>query len=171
MITILADFSPIKPDLGLILWTTIIFCLFWWLMKKYAFGPIAEALIVRENDIQGALDEAKKAKEEMANMQAENEALLQKAREERAALLKEAKDTKNSIISEAKKKAKDEANKIVSEARTEIDNQKKAAIAEVKNQVGDMAIQIAEKILRNELKGDKDQEKFVTTLIKEINAN
>jgi len=150
----LVSFAPLQPTPGLALWSLVIFLLFWFLMSKYAFKPIMQGLKKRETDIQSALDEAKKAKEEMANLQAENESLLQQAREERAAMLKEAKDTKNQIVTEAKDKAKVEANKIIADARLEIENQKKAAIADVKNQAGTLALDIAEKVLRKELKGD-----------------
>jgi len=130
-----------------------------------------QGLKKRETDIQSALDEAKKAKEEMANLQAENESLLQQAREERAAMLKEAKDTKNQIVTEAKDKAKVEANKIIADARLEIENQKKAAIADVKNQAGTLALDIAEKVLRKELKGDPQQVSYVNQLVSEISNN
>ena len=86
-------------------------------------------------------------------------------------MLKEAKDTKNQIIAEAKDKAKVEANKIVADARVDIDNQKKAAIAEVKNQAGTLALDIAEKVLRKELKGDNDQVAYVNKLVGEISKN
>ena len=167
----LVDFNPIKPDAGLIIWTTIIFLLFWGLIGRFAFRPIAEALKIRSNDIQNALDEAKKAKEEMANLQAQNEQLLQKAREERAEMLKEAKETKNKIIAEAKEKAKADANKIVSDARQEIENQKKSALAEVKSEAGLIALNIAEQVIRKELKGDQEQVAFVNQLVSEINKN
>ena len=170
-VIILADFSPIKPDFGLILWTAIIFCLFWGLIGWKAFGPIARALKSRESDIQGALDEAKKAREEMADLRSENEQLLQQAREERAQMLKEAKDTKNKIIAEAKSRAKEDANKIISDAKVEIENEKKAALAEVKDKVGLMALEIAEKVIRKQLSTDKEQENFVNQLVKEINQN
>lgn len=165
----LADFSVIKPDAGLIFWTTVFFIIFWWLMSKFAFKPIANALKKRELDIQNALDEAKKAKEEMSNLKAENEKLLMQAREERANILKEAKDTKNAIINEAKDKAKEEANKIVVNAKAEIENSKKAALLEVKNQVGAMALDIAERVIKKELQGNKEQESFVDSLVKELN--
>ena len=61
---LLADFSPIKPDFGLLFWTTIIFGLFWWLIGRFAFRPIANALKERQNDIQDSLDEAKKLAKE-----------------------------------------------------------------------------------------------------------
>lgn len=164
-------FAPFQPTPGLAIWTVVIFLLFWFIFGKYAFGPILRGLESRETDIQSALDEAKKAKEEMANLQAENESLLQQAREERATMLKEAKDVKNTIISEAKDKAKAEANKIISDARLEIENQKKAAIADVKNQAGSLALDIAEKVLRKELKGDSEQVTYVNKLVSEISNN
>jgi len=167
----LVSFAPFQPTPGLALWSLIIFLLFWFLMSKYAFKPIMQGLKKRETDIQSALDEAKKAKEEMSNLQAENESLLQQAREERAAMLKEAKDTKNQIVTEAKDKAKVEANKIIADARLEIENQKKAAIADVKNQAGTLALDIAEKVLRKELKGDPQQVSYVNQLVSEISKN
>ncbi len=165
----LFDFSVIKPDVGLLLWTTIFFLLFWGLIGKFAFRPIANALKKRENDIQNALDEAKRAKEEMDNMKSENEKLLVEARQERLNLLKEAKETKTAIINEAKDKAKEEAAKIVATSMVEIENQKKVALSEVKNQVGAMALDIAEKVIRKELAGTKDHESFVDSLVKELN--
>ncbi len=171
MMTLLVDFSPIKPDLGLILWTTIIFGLFWGIIGKFAFRPIAEALKTRKNDIQAALDEAKKAHEEMQNLQVKNEQLLQEARGERTKLLNEAKETKNSIIKEAKTKAKEEASKIVESAQREIENQKNVAIEEVKKEVGTMAIDIAEKILRKNLQSDTEQQSFVKELVDQMSQN
>lgn len=171
MYLFLVDFNPIKPDAGLIIWTTIIFLLFWGLIGKFAFRPIAEALKTRANDIQSALDEAKKAKEEMNNLKAENDLLLQQAREERAAMLRDAKDTKNQIISEAKDRAKSDANKIIADARQEIENQKKAALAEVKSEAGLIALNIAEQVLRKELKSDAEQQAFVNKLVSEISKN
>ena len=129
----LADFSVIKPDPGLFFWSCVIFALFWIIIGRFAFRPIAEALKKREDDIQSALDESVKAREEMAKMKAENEALLAQAREERSQMLKEAKETRDGMIKDAKDGAKQEANKILSQAKVEIENQKKQAITEVKS--------------------------------------
>ncbi len=167
----LADFSVIKPDFGLFFWSCLIFILFWTLIGRFAFRPIAEALKKREDDIQGALDEAVKTREEMAKMKAQNEALLAEAREERNRMLKEAKETKDSIIKDAKEGAKEEANKILTTAKLEIENQKKLAIQEVKNEAGLMALDITEKLLRTELKDRESQKKLVESLVKEINLS
>lgn len=165
------DFSPIKPDVGLFLWTTIIFLIFWLLIGKLAFKPIKDALKKRSTDIQDALDQAEKAKEEMTNLKAENDKILAQAREERSAILREAKETKDSIIKEAREGAKAEASKILTSAKMEIDNQKKAAITEVKNMTGQMAVQIAEKVLRADLSDASKQDALVGNLMDELNLN
>jgi F-type H+-transporting ATPase subunit b len=170
MITLL-NFTPFQPSPGLAIWSLIIFLLFWWIMSKVAFKPIAEALEQRENSIQDSLDAAKKAREEMSSLKAENEKILAEAREEKAKILQEAKEIKNQTIAEAKERAKEEANKIIVNAKNEIENQKKAAIAEIKTQVGGMAIDIAEKLVKKELKGNAEHEAFVKTLVNEINLN
>ena len=162
-------FAPFHPAPGLAIWSLIIFGIFWWLMAKYAFGPIARSLEKRDQDIQNALDEAKKAREEMSNLHTENERLLIEAREERAKILKEAKEVKNEIIAEARESAKEESSRIITSARAEIESQKKAALLEVKNQVGAMALDIAEKVIRKQLEQDKEQTAYVEKLVKELN--
>jgi len=171
MLFFLADFSVIKPDFGLLLWTTVFFLLFWLLIGKLAFKPIAQALKKREDTIKDSLDEAQKAKEEMAQLKAENEVILAEAREERAKIIKEAKEAKNTMINDAKVKAKDEAQRIVTSAKQEIENEKQAALIEVKNKVGLMATEIAEKVIKKELKGQSEHESFVNQLVKEIKLN
>jgi F-type H+-transporting ATPase subunit b len=167
----LADFSVIKPDPGLLLWTSIIFLLFWFIMSRFAFKPIGESLKKREMDIQSSLDEAKRAREEMSNLKAENETLLAQAREERSAILKEAKDAKDEIIAEAKERANAEYKRKVESAIQDIENQKLAAMVALKNQAGQMAVEIAEKLLRKELSNKAEQEAYAKSLADTINLN
>ena len=167
----LADFNVLKPEPGLLFWTLIIFSTFWFLMSRFAFKPIGEALKQRETDIQSALDEAKKAREEMSHLQAENEKLLAQAREERSAILKEAKEAKEEIIAEAKERANAEYKRKVESALQDIENQKMAAMTDLKNKAGQMAIEIAEKILRKELANSPDQVAFAQNLANQIKLN
>lgn len=167
----LADFSVIKPDPGLLIWTTIIFGLFWFLMSRFAFKPIAESLKTREQDIQNSLDEAKRAREEMSHLQAENEKLLAQAREERTQILKEAKEAKEEIIAEAKERANAEYKRKVESAIQDIENQKQAAMVTLKNQAGQLAIDIAEKVLRKELADKAAQETYAKSLAESIKLN
>jgi F-type H+-transporting ATPase subunit b len=170
MITLL-NFTPFQPSPGLAIWSLVIFVLFWWLMSKFAFKPIAEALEQRENDIQNALDSAKMAREEMSSLKAENDKILAEAREEKSKILQEAKEIKNQTIAEAKDKAKEEANKIIAASKLEIENQKKAAIAEIKNQVGSMAVEIAEKLVKKDLASNADQTSYAKKLVDDFNLN
>lgn len=164
----LADLEVIKPDPGLILWTSVVFLLVYGLLSRFAFRPIQQALQKREQDIQNSLDEAKRAREDMANLKAANEELLRQAQEERVKILKEAKEAKESIISEAREKAKQEARKVAEVAKQDIEHQKMEAIVDLKNQVGAMSLQIAERILRKELQGDKAQEEYAQKLVQEL---
>ncbi|MCB0645115.1 MAG: F0F1 ATP synthase subunit B [Saprospiraceae bacterium] len=164
-------FSVFQPSPGLAVWSLLIFVLFWTIAGRFAFKPIAKALEKRQNDIQHALDSAKLAREEVSDMKAENEKLLAQAREERSKILQEAKDLKNQIVNEAKEKAKEEATKIINNAKQEIDNQTKAAVADAKSKLGAMSVEIAEKLIRRELKSNADHDAYVKGLVDEMNLN
>lgn len=161
----------IKPEIGLVVWTTLSFLLLLFVLAKYAWKPILGAIRKREQTINDSLATAERVKAEMAQLQSENEALLAKAREERALMLKEARDTKDRIINEAKEQAKVEANKIVLDAQAAIQAQKMAAITDVKNQVGTLVIEVAEKVLRRELGNKGEQETFIKQLTNEVKLN
>lgn len=171
MMFFLADFSVIQPDIGLIFWTSILFLILWFILGRVGFKPIQKALKERENSIEDALKQAEKARQEMAKLNAENEKILAQAREERSKILKEAKALSNNMIADAKDKAKVEANKIISNAKIEIENQKRAAITELKNRAGIMALDIAEKVIKERLHGNRQQEAFVQKLVNEIELN
>ena len=147
----------IKPEIGLIFWMSISFLMVLFILGKYAWPMILKALKEREESISNALNSARKAKEEMAALNADNEKLIIQARGERDLLLKEARDTRDSIVAEARNKAQSEANKIMTQMRETINNEKMAALTELKNQVAAMSIEIAEKILRHELSNDEKQ--------------
>lgn len=161
----------VTPALGLVFWTTLAFLVVLFMLKKMAWKPILESIQQREKTISDSIEAAKNMQEEMARLKSSNEDLLKKAREERDALLKEARETKDAIIAEAKSKAASEGDRIVAAAREQIKNEKLAAIAELKNQVAVLSIDIAEKILRNELSKDEKQKTLVNNLVEEINLN
>ena len=167
----LVDFSVLVPDPGLIFWTSLVFIVVYFLLSRVALKPIQSALKDRENSIQESLDEAKKAREEMKNLKAENEALIKQAQEERTLILREAKEMKDNIINEAKEKAKEEAQRIVASAKNDIENKRLEMMTNVKNQMGLFAVEIAEKLTRKEIAGKADNEKLVNSLIDEIKLN
>jgi len=159
------------PSFGLIFWTLLAFVIVVLILKKFAWKPILQSLNDREKTISDSLATAERMKAEMAQMKSENEALLAKAREERAQMLKEARDTKDRIINEAKDQAKTEAGKIITDARAAIETQKMAAITDLKNQVGNLVIEVSEKILRRQLENKSEQESYIRQLAAEVKMN
>jgi F-type H+-transporting ATPase subunit b len=159
------------PSFGLIIWTLLVFLIVFFILKKFAWKPILSSLKQREHTIADSLATAEKVKAEMAQLKNENEALLAKAREERAQLLKEARDMKDKIINEAKEQAKVEANKIIVDAQSAIQQQKMAALTEVKNQVGQLVIEVSEKVLRRQLSNNAQQEDYIKQLANEVKLN
>ncbi|NNF01555.1 MAG: F0F1 ATP synthase subunit B [Bacteroidia bacterium] len=161
----------IKPEFGLLFWMAITFLIVLFLLKKFAWKPILQALKEREESIQSSLDEAKTARQEMANLVSDNERLLNEARAERDVILKEAREAKDKIISEARERASVEETRLLGLARQEIQNEKMAAITELKNQVASMSIDIAEKIIKQRLSNDDAQKQLVTDLVEEASVN
>ena len=161
----------ISFDPGLIIWTTIIFILLLVLLKKFAWKPILNAVDERNKSIEDALKSADKAKQEMALLNSDNERILTEAKAQRDILLKEARDIKDGIINEAKQKANKEADKILNSAKEQIANEKMKAITELKNSVAVLSIDIAEKVLKRELKEKANQEEFIEGTLKNSELN
>ena len=161
----------VTPDIGLLFWMLVSFSFVLFLLKKYAWKPILTMLKEREESIQHALDAAKNAKEEIAALQASNETILKEAKIERDKMLKEGREMKDAIIAEAKSKASKEAEKHLASARESIQNEKMAAVTELKNQVAKLSIEIAEKILREELSSTDKQKTLVNNLLQDIHLN
>jgi F-type H+-transporting ATPase subunit b len=158
----------VTPGFGLIFWTTLTFLLLVFLLKKFAWKPILGAIKDREESIDNALKSAEKAREEMKNLQADNERILAEARAERDAMMKEGRELRNKTIESAKDIARQEADKIIAAAGEQIEMQKNAAMTELKNHVAELSIDMAEKILRNELSDAKKQEALINQMLEEI---
>ena len=168
----LLEINPlVLPDIGLVFWNTIAFLVLLIVLGKFAWKPMLKAINERESGIEEALLKADKMKAEITAMQNENEALLAKAREERATIIKEAKEASEKMVNEAKDKAKSEYERIISDAQAAITQQKNAAMVDVKNQVGALVINVAEKVLRKELSNKADQESYIKQIAEEVKLN
>jgi F-type H+-transporting ATPase subunit b len=166
--TLLALNPLVSPDPGLFIWSTVAFLILFFLLSKFAWKPIVQALDERERSIEDALSKAEMAKAEMAKLISENEDLLREARLERDNILKEAKEIKDQIINDAKDSAKTEGAKLIEKAKDEINNQKLAAMAEIKTQVSTLSLDIAEKVLRKQFEDQDKQQALVNDLLKEV---
>lgn len=161
----------ISPGIGLIFWMTLSFGIVLFVLAKFAWKPIMKSLKEREATIDDALNEANKAREEMKSLHFDNEKLLKEAKEERDAILNDARKIRDSIIEKSKIKANEEANRIIESAKETIQNEKMAAITDLKNQLASLSIDIAEKILREELSDGKKQKEYIKKLMDEVNFN
>lgn len=159
------------PKLGLILWTLVAFVIVLYILAKYAWKPILKSLDEREKNINDSILTADNVRKEMATLKSENEALLAKAREERSQMMREAKETRDKIIQEAKEQARTETTKIVADAQAVINQQKMAAITDLKNQMGNLVLEVSEKVLRRELNNKEDQEKYIHQLTQNVELN
>lgn len=161
----------VYPGIGLVFWMVVIFGLLLFILGKFAWKPIINSLHEREESIDEALKSADIAREEMKKLQADNEKLIQEAREERDNMLREARGRKDEIIQEARSGAEKERQKMIEAARQEIRNEKDAAVKDLKEQVAEFSIDIAEKILKEKLAEGNNQKKLVEKYVKEIKFN
>ena len=161
----------VTPQIGLIFWTTLSFLILLLLLKKFAWTPILGAVKAREISITDALASADNARAEMASLQADNQRILNEARAQRDEMLKEARDMKSNILSEAKNAAKAEADALIISAKALIENEKVSAISELKSSVGSLSVDIAEKILKAELKDSEKQNAYIVEMLKDVKLN
>ena len=161
----------VTPDIGLIFWTTLSFAILYFILAKFAWKPILGAVTEREKSIKDALSAAEKAKEEMANLKADNEKILNEAKLQRESLLKEAREIKSKIIADAESEATAKANKLIESAKTAIENEKLGAMKELKNTVVDLSLDIAEKLLSKELHDKSKQTQNIQDILDKTKLN
>jgi len=156
---------------GLFIIQSIIFLALLFLLGKFAWKPILKSIDERETSIIDALNQAKLAKQEMAQLKEDNERILREARAERDGILKEARDMKDKIVNQAKDSAKVEGEKMIEAARQSIQTEKNAAMADIKTQIGTLSVSIAENILKEKLNNDSAQNALVENILNKSNLN
>jgi F-type H+-transporting ATPase subunit b len=161
----------VTPELGTIVWMAIIFGIVVFVLRKFAWTPILNALSDRENNINNALKAADEARKEMENLKADNEKILAEAKTEKDKILHEAMELKDKIITEAKQKAEAETENNIEHARQQIQNEKAKAVNEMKKQMAELSLMIAEKVIRKELSDEKEQQEMIKKLVDGIKLN
>jgi F-type H+-transporting ATPase subunit b len=161
----------LNPAFGTIIWSSISFLVVLFLLKRMAWGPILEGLKDREEEIDGALNAAKTAREQLEGLKADNDRLLVEARVKRDAMLKEGREMANRMVAEAKGKGVEEADRMVEAARTAIEHERSAAVAELKSEVAKLSLEIAEQLVRTQLAQDAGQQELVSRMISDSKLN
>lgn len=159
------------PSTGLLFWMTITFLVVFFLLWKFGFPVITGMVKERQAFIDESLKKAHEANERLANIQKEGESILQEAREKQAQILKEAAATRDAIVEQAQTKARSEGARLLEEAKATIEQEKKAAIADIRQQVATLSVQIAEKVLKQNLKDDKAQMDLIDRMLNDVSAN
>ena len=161
----------LTPDFGLFFWMLIAFLVVFLLLAKYGFPVITGMVEERKNFIDDSLRKAHEAQECLANIEKEGESILQEAREKQALILREAAATRDAIVEQAQTKARSEGARLLDEAKAAIEQEKKAAIADIRQQVAMLSVEIASKVLRQNLKDDKSQMDLIDRMLDEVSAN
>ena len=160
----------LTPDLGLLFWMLLAFWVVFGILAKYGFPAITNMVDERNRYIDESLRKAHEAQERLANIEKEGESILQEAREKQAQILKEAAETRDAIVEQAQAKARSEGARLLDEAKMAIEQEKKAAIADIRQQVATLSVDIAEKVLRKNLKDDKSQMDLIDRMLDEVSA-
>ncbi|MEO8516617.1 MAG: F0F1 ATP synthase subunit B [Flavobacterium sp.] len=158
-------------SLGLFIMQALLFIGLIFLLKKFAWKPILDSVNEREDGIKNALLSAENARKEMQNLQASNERILQEARLERDSLLKDAREIKEKMIADAKEEAQTQGLRMIEQAKASIESEKNAAMAELKSHVSSLSLDIAEKLLKDELSNKEAQMKLVEKMLGDVKLN
>ena len=168
------DFSKLPailtPDLGLLFWMLLAFAVVFFVLAKFGFPAITNMVEERKKYIDESLQKAHEASERLENIKQEGEAILQEARDRQTQILKEAAESRDAIIEQAQQKARTEGVRLLEEAKTAIEQEKKAAIADIRQQVAALSVEIAEKVLRQNLRDDKSQMALIDRMLDDISA-
>ena len=162
--------SLITPDFGLFFWMTVVFLVVLFILWRYGFPVIVKMVEERKAFIDESLKKAHEANERLANIQKEGESILQEAREKQAQILREAAETRDAIVEKAQDKARSEGARLLDEAKAAIEQEKKAAIADIRQQVATLSVEIAEKVLKQNLKDDKSQMDLIDRMLDEVSV-
>ena len=144
----------LMPESGLLFWMTIVFLIVFLILWKWGFPSIVKMVNERKAFIDESIKKAHEANERLANIQKESESMLQEAREKQATILKEAAETRDAIVEKA-----------------QIETEKQNAIRDIRSQVVELSVQIAEKILRENLSTDAKQMDLVNRLLDEVSSD
>lgn len=159
------------PSTGLLFWMSLTFFVVLFILWKFGFPVITTMVKERQAFINDSLRKAHEANERLTNIQKEGESILQEAREKQAQILKEAAETRDVIVEQAQEKARQEGARLLEDARVAIEQEKKAAIADIRKQVATLSVEIAEKVMRANLKDDASQMALIDRMLDDVSKD
>ena len=159
--------SLITPDFGLLFWMVVIFGLVFFILAKFGFPVITQAVQKRSDHIAESLKAADEAEARLAGMAEEHARMLEETRLEQSRILKEASEARANIIAQAREEAQQEAAKLLEHAKVEIAAERESAIRDIRRQVAMISVEVAEKIVRKDLDTPDAQLSLIDKLVDE----
>ena len=156
------------PDFGLIFWMFVSFAILFVILWRWGWPAIMKGVSDRADLIDNGVEYAQSAKQQLDHAREEADKYIADARRQQAEMLREADKMKTQIIEEARAAAQSEAKKVMDSAKQSIEQERKAAQEQFRNEVSTFALDIAQKVVRNQMKEEKAQEKLVNSLLDEI---
>lgn len=163
--------SLLTPEIGLLFWMIVAFGVVFFVLAKFGFPIITQMVDNRKKYIDESLDAARQANEKLAKIQEESAAMLKQAQEKQSQILAEAMEMRKQIVEKAQAEATTAGQKILEEAKQQIQVEKEDAIRDIRRQVGELSVQVAEKVLRQSLATDKDQMAMIDRMLDELETN
>lgn len=160
--------SLLIPESGLFLWMLLAFVVVLVVLGKFGWPIMTKMIDERAKYIDESITKAKEANEKLEKIQEETAAMLKEAQEKQSSILAEAVNMRNQIVEKAKTDATLAGQKILEEAKQQIEAEKEDAIRDIRRQVGLLSVEIAEKVLRQNLKSDTDQMAMIDRMLDEI---
>ena len=160
--------SLLTPEIGLLFWMIVAFGVVFFVLAKFGFPIITQMVDERKKYIDESLEAAREANEKLAKIQEESAAMLKQAQEKQSQILAEAMEMRKQIVEKAATEATAAGQKIISEARQQIQAEKEDAIRDIRRQVGELSVQVAEKVLRQTLSTDKEQMAMIDRMLDEL---
>ena len=160
----------LTPELGTYVWSLVIFLTVLFVLKKYAWNPLLDFLEEREKDIAESLEMAESAKTNLEKIKDESEKILNEAKKEGKTIVSDSKlraeESAIKILDDAKAKS----NEFLDDAKSKIEIEKKRAIKEIKEEVVDLSLELATKVLQRNVKDD-DNNKFIKSSLEAVKAD
>ena len=159
------------PDFGLVFWMFIAFIILFLILAKWGWPVILKSIDERADKIDKGVEYAKEAKSQLDSARADAQKYIEEAQAKQAEMLRDAAKMKSQIIEAAKQEAAEEAKKVMDAAKVSIEHSRKEAELQFRNEVSKFSLEIAEKMVRNQLQNDKAQEALVDKMLDEIEKN
>jgi F-type H+-transporting ATPase subunit b len=161
----------VTPGIGLIFWMAISFLGLLLILRRYAWKPVLKMLKNREESIENALNEAERAREETVVLNEQNKKLVRQNNEQYLEMLNDIQKIRTQKMQEVQNEAREKTEQYMRDTKESIENERLLAFAELKKDMADISVDIASKILREQLKSDRKAEEFAQMLVNEMVLN